>query len=118
MKKFFKKNGYVLANIALVVGFTFLFVDKMENENVALAHEAEIVSPSYDEIELEIFYMYSNKEGSYFLEPTAEFENVIFIDKQSMDNMHMGKNIHHGAKFIGVFDSTGWDLLGISDFRF
>ena len=65
--------------------------------------------------ELDIFYMYSNEDGMYFLEPTAEYENVIYVDYASW-NEWIGLDsttLHHGTKFIGVFDSEGWELYDI-----
>lgn len=115
MKNLIKKSGYALLNIVLIIGFTILIINKMENENVVEAAEPDIVVESENTVELDIFFMYENKKGGYFLEPKAEFENVIFIDKKEMENMNMDKDIHHGTKFTGVFDSEGWELIGIAN---
>jgi len=64
-------------------------------------------------IELEIFYMYSTNEGMFFLEPKAETENVIFVGHSDWKEWKGKKKVHHGEKFIGIFDSTGWELYGI-----
>lgn len=64
----------------------------------------------------ELFYMYSNKEGHFFLDPKAEFENVIFVglnDYKIDENFKIDiATLHHGKKFIGTFaDNTLWELI-------
>ncbi|WGT37954.1 hypothetical protein QH639_19320 [Lysinibacillus sp. 1 U-2021] len=66
----------------------------------------------------ELLYMYSNDEGHYFLDPKAEYENVIYvgtndykIDKAFYINT---TTLHHGKKFIGTFvDDTLLELTGL-----
>lgn len=57
-----------------------------------------------------LFYMYSNEEGHYFLDPEAEYENVIFVP---LDDYYLSSP-HHGDKFIGTFSDTDlWELEGL-----
>lgn len=65
-----------------------------------------------------IYYMYSNENGHYFLQPSQEFENVIYIGLNdykidSKFTIDINK-LHHGQKFIGTFaDESVWELLEI-----
>lgn len=61
-----------------------------------------------------IFYMYSVKGGSYWLEPTSKVENVIWVDDASLKSWGLNKSkLHHGNIGRGTFDRTGWELLRI-----
>ena len=68
----------------------------------------------------ELFYMYSNNEGYFFLDPKAETESVIFV---GINDYKVDKNfkvntttIHHGKKFIGTFaDDSLWELVKIEE---
>ncbi|UUV25888.1 MULTISPECIES: hypothetical protein [Lysinibacillus] len=70
----------------------------------------------------ELFYMYSNKEGHFFLDPKAETENVIFV---GLNDFKTDKNftidtttLHHGKKFIGTFADDGlWELIKIEEVK-
>lgn len=61
---------------------------------------------------IKLFVMYSNDEGTYLLDPSAEFENVIYVDKVTAIKYGI-YDLHHGTKVNGIFDKTDWDLLGI-----
>lgn len=66
----------------------------------------------------ELFYMYSNETGHYFLDPKAEYENVIYVglnDYLLDSNFKIDTpSLHHGKKFIGTFtDDTLWELTGL-----
>lgn len=65
-----------------------------------------------------IYYMYSTEKGHYFIQPSQEFENVIFVginDYKIDANFKIDvKELHHGQKFIGTFaDETVWELIEI-----
>ena len=56
-----------------------------------------------------LFYMYSNGEGHFFLDPLADTENVIFVGHN--DFPKATKNLHHGMKFIATFtDASLWEI--------
>ena len=59
-----------------------------------------------------LFYMYSNENGHYFLDPLADNENVIYV---GLDDLFIDiDSMHHGKRFIGTFaDSTLWELIDI-----
>lgn len=86
--------------LTLTLSFSFLtFASASENLN---------------ENEAYLYYMYSNEQGHYFLDPSTEYENVIFIGK---NDFKLSK-LHHGKKFIGVFeDQTKWDLENILEVK-
>lgn len=60
--------------------------------------------------ELELFYMYGNTTGSYFLEPQAEYENLIYVSQSDLNDWDITPT-EPGQKFTGTFDPTGWDLI-------
>ncbi|MGG0667693.1 hypothetical protein ABE073_04105 [Lederbergia citrisecunda] len=67
-----------------------------------------------DGMEIDIFYMYSVDDGSYWLDPTTDTENVIWIDDESLVEWNVNKEeLHHGNRMVGMFDKTGWELLGM-----
>lgn len=83
---------------------------------VASASVVEAVIIENDTVRLDIFYMYSNESGTYWLDPaTTEGENVIFVPYVALNEWDINLNIlHHGQKFSGLFDSEyEWELLGL-----
>lgn len=64
------------------------------------------------QVEIGLFKMYSTNEGTYLLDPNADYENVIFVDKAHAIKWGV-YDMHHGTKIIGIFDETGWELEGI-----
>jgi len=63
----------------------------------------------------ELFYMYSTKEGHFFLDSKAETENVVYVgvnDYKIDENFKIDTtSLHHGKKFIGTFaDDSLWEL--------
>lgn len=74
----------------------------------SLAYE----SATADTQELELFYMYGDQTGAYFLEPKAEYENVIYVPSETLDNLPNFPT-ELGERFTGTFDKTGWELLTI-----
>lgn len=76
--------------------------------------DAQVKQQATGQNEIEIFYMYSKGNDNFFLDPLAEFENVIAVSDTDLIEWNIDKsNLHHGNKFIGLFDQSGWDLLGI-----
>lgn len=66
---------------------------------------------SLDDNQTTLYYMYSNDEGHYFLDPNQEYENVIYV---SLDDTYLDESVHHGDTFIGTFeDDTLWELVSI-----
>lgn len=113
---------------SIAVAFT-LFTGASTNTDV-LAQEIKHNSNEYTLVEsnelqdnqTELFYMYSNKEGHFFLDSKAEYENVIWVGK---DDYKTDKNfkidsasLHHGKKFIGTFADEGlWELIKIEEVK-
>lgn len=79
------------------------------------ASTVEAVTGESDTVRLDIFYMYSNESGSYFLDPAADVENVIFVPYVALNDWNINLDtLHHGQKFSGIFDSEySWELLGL-----
>lgn len=66
--------------------------------------------------EIELFYMYDVEHGTYWLDPMTEEENVIWVDDESLEAWGISKrDLHHGNKFMGLFDSEGWELEGLKE---
>lgn len=83
-------------------------------EMVKAFEVSHVESVEVDTIELDVFYMYSNEEGSYFLEPNAEYENVIFIDNDTLKEWNVNTDeLEHGMRYTGTFDKDGWELFGL-----
>ncbi|WP_341323446.1 hypothetical protein NSQ62_08205 [Solibacillus sp. FSL H8-0523] len=67
-----------------------------------------------------LFYMYSNDTGHYFLDPLAEYENVIYVgrsDHLAIPDLTVSvENLHHGKRYIGTFaDNELWELVGLTE---
>lgn len=83
----------------------------------------QVQSNDLNNNQTELFYMYSNNEGHYFLDPKAETENVIFI---GLNEYNTDKNFKldtasliTGKKFIGIFaDDSLWELIGIEKLEY
>jgi len=78
----------------------------------------QVASNNLKSNQTELYYMYSNDTGHYFLDPKAEFENVIYVglnDYLIDSNLKIETpSLHHGQKFIGTFeDDTLWELTGL-----
>ena len=71
-----------------------------------------INQPEETKTEYELFYMYGGPNGTYWLEPTAEYENTIYVDHASLEEWGIAPK-QMGEKYIGTFDPSGWDLLKI-----
>jgi len=97
---------------------------EMDDSIYEVTEECEYLNPNYcgnnsltnglDSNQTTLFYMYSNKNGHYFLDPLAEYENVILVEKADMPKLE--SKLHHGKKFIGTFtDSDLWELVGLQE---
>jgi len=58
---------------------------------------------------IEIELIEENEEGFIFLDHGAEFEPRIFVDHVAVENC----DLVIGEKYIGVFDSDGWEMYGL-----
>lgn len=68
--------------------------------------------------ETTLFYMYSDNEGMYFIDPLAESENIIFVghdDYKMLPELKINNNeLHHGKRYVGVFSENDlWELIGL-----
>lgn len=101
----------VVTTLTLFTGVTTntLAKDVRESSNncTQLLH-----SNNSDYNQTELFYMYSNNEGHFFLDPEATTENVIFIGLN--DFKVDTASLHHGKKFIDTFaEDNLWELLNL-----
>lgn len=63
---------------------------------------------------IEIYFMYGNDDGTYWLDPSAEYENVIYVGYDELEEWNIDYDrLHHGNMMIGLFDETGWELMEI-----
>lgn len=93
-----------------------------EDFNKTINKCSQTASNSLKSNQTELFYMYSNKEGHFFIDPNAESENVIFV---GLNDYKIDKNfkidttsLHHGKKFIGTFADDGlWELIKIEEVK-
>ena len=87
----------------------------------------EYINPNYcgnnsltnglDSNQTTLFYMYSNKEGHFLLDPLAEVENVIFVGYKDFPKTE--KKLHHGKRFVGTFeDESLWKLTDLQEVFF
>lgn len=70
-----------------------------------------------------LFYMYSDSIGHYFLDPLAEYENVIYVgldDHKVYESLKIdANNIRSGQRFVGTFvDNTLWELVGLEEVEY
>lgn len=62
----------------------------------------------------DVYYMYSVKGASYWLDTTAEVENVIRVSDKQLSVWKINKSkLHHGNKYSGQFTRDGWTLIRI-----
>lgn len=67
-----------------------------------------------DTVQLDVFFMYGNENGTYWIEPSAEYENVIWIGYDDLKEWNIEfDELSHGNKLVGSFDETGWELFGL-----
>lgn len=73
--------------------------------------------------ETTLFYMYSDENGMYFLDPLAEVENIIFVghdDHKILPALEIDTdNLYHGQRFVGAFaDSDLWELVALIEIEY
>lgn len=97
---------------SIVLGF-MVFVGLYGNNETVTSENV-----NNDNIQLDIFYMYSNDDGTYWIEPTTENENVIYVGYDDLKEWNVNADsLHHGEKFVGTFDNAGWELYGLESVR-
>jgi len=102
----------VVTAMSLFTGVTTntLAKDVKESSNKC----TQLHSNNLNSNQAELFYMYSNDEGHFFLDPEVTTENVIFIGLN--DFKIDTPTLHHGKKFIGTFaDDSSWELISIKE---
>lgn len=116
------KNILLSAIAALsLFALTTISADAVTKESNATTIKClQVASNGLKSNQTELYYMYSNESGHYFLDPKAEYENVIFVglnDYLTDSNFKIDTpSLHHGQKFIGTFtDDTLWELIGLED---
>ena len=63
----------------------------------------------------DVYYMYSVKGASYWLDTASEVENVIKVSDKQLKTWNVNKNkLHHGNKFGGQFTPDGWTLTKLT----
>ena len=93
--------------IGLLVGVLFMFVGgKILDYGIVKSKENE------NENVKDLYFMSSNGNDYYFLDAASEFENVIYIDKETLNEWYEKTDYKQGEKIKGVFDPTGWEWLG------
>lgn len=119
-----------IKNILLSIAASFtLFTEATTNIDVSAKEIkdtsnkcAVIQTNDLKENQTELFYMYSNKDGHFFLDPKAETENIIFIglnEYKTDENFKIDTaSLHHGKKFMGTFaDDSLWELVRIEEVK-
>lgn len=114
------KNILLSAIAALsLFALTTISADAVTKEfNTATNKCLQVASNGLKTNQAELYYMHSNESGHYFLDPLAEYENVIYVglnDHLTDSNFKIDTpSLHHGQKFIGTFaDDTLWELIGL-----
>jgi hypothetical protein len=84
--------------------------------NLLGTNECGTISNELKENEAYLYYMNSNEQGYFFLEPTHD-ENIVFISYNDYDEFQIDISILiQGKKFIGTFDDKyKWELLKIKE---
>lgn len=114
-----KLKNILLSAITALAIFTLVTTNAdAVTKEINKSNNACIQSIKLQPNQTELFYMYSNDTGHYFLDPKAEYENVIYVglnDYLLDNNFKMDTpSLHHGQKFIGTFaDDTLWELTGL-----
>ncbi|MCL1696292.1 hypothetical protein [Lysinibacillus sp. BPa_S21] len=116
-----------IKNILLSIAAAFTLFTGVSNTEV-LAKEIKntsskctlVQTSKLKDNQTELFYMYSNEYGHYFLDPKAETENVVYVglnDYKIDENFKIDTTtLHHGKKFIGTFaDDSLWELMKIKE---
>ena len=103
--------------LAILAIATFSTITSNDVEANALPNSNSSQKHSLNQLESNqdyIYYMYSNENGHYFLQPSQEFENVILVNEaKKLKNLDIEK-LHHGQKLIGTFtDDSVWEILEI-----
>lgn len=99
--------------MSLLVAMGSFGYDSVEDvKSVEVVNVNEVVEN--ENIELDVFFMYGNEIGTYWLEPTADYENVVFVGYDALEKWNIDMDdLHHGKRLIGTFDNEGWELLGL-----
>lgn len=112
-----KIRNMLLAAITALSIFTLLITtaDAVKlDSNTTPIKCSQTASNNLKSNQTELFYMYSNNEGHFFLDPEATSENVIFIGLN--DFKVNTASLHHGKKFIGTFaDDYLWELIKLEE---
>ena len=107
----------LLLMIMNMLGMNTVNVDQLEEQyEMALIEEQELQEARENGIQvlepIELFFMYGNEDGMYWLDPSSEYENVIYVDYGSLAEWNIDYNtLEHGTMMIGLFDETGWELI-------
>lgn len=115
-----KIKNILLSAITALSIFTLVTTtaDAVTKESNTTNKCTQVASNGLISNQTELYYMYSNETGHYFLDPKSEFENVIYVGLNDYLVDEAFKidttTLHHGKKFIGTFtDNTLWELTGL-----
>lgn len=100
--------------IGLMLVVCCLFVFGYDNVNDKNDNDH---SKGLEHNQIELYYMYTNEDGTFLLDGNADTENVIYVSHDDMVEW-IGSDyvneLHHGNKLIGTFDDDGWELVGLT----
>lgn len=89
----------VVTALTLFTGVTTNTLAKDVKESSSKCTQAQ--SNNLNSNQTELFYMYSNNEGHFFLDPKAPTENVIYV---GLNDFKVDiASLHHGKRFVGTF---------------
>jgi len=108
MKRYIIALSLVVISLVVLVGYD----GKEGNEGNEEGKQQRLESN-----QTELFYMYTDENGSYLLDANTHVENVIYVDEQSMIDW-IGENykseLEHGNRLVGTFDDEAlWELVGL-----
>lgn len=64
----------------------------------------------------DIYYMYSDNKGAYFLDPAVKYDNVIFMPYKRLLNWGIDTDhMYTGQTYTGVYNDDNWKVIKIKE---